>query len=279
MHEGFVNFNAGTLARAWSRAVSRRCRRRRGKRHRGGLDHGTLSGGGTHRVSIGARTLLGANAASGSRSRRLRRRGGLYVTGGSKIVLADAATGADGTRPVVKGSELRPGRHPVPPKFAHGAIEAQRRAGQRRDPQRGAARMSTRLAKKLYERELAVLQAKLVDLQPGCRRPSAHRRHLRGARRGGQGIDDQARLGVSQPAVTRIVALPAPRSARRRSGTSSATSPLLPAAGEIVLMDRSWYNRAGVERVMATAPTPSIRGSSARCRSSSACSWRTASRC
>ena len=39
-------------------------------------------------------------------------------------------------------------------------------------------------------------------------------------------------------------------SARRRSGTSSATSPHLPAAGEIVLFDRSWYNRAGVERVM-----------------------------
>ena len=38
--------------------------------------------------------------------------------------------------------------------------------------------------------------------------------------------------------------------ARRHSGTSSATSPHLPAAGEIVLFDRSWYNRAGVERVM-----------------------------
>ena len=39
-------------------------------------------------------------------------------------------------------------------------------------------------------------------------------------------------------------------SARRRSGTSSATSPHLPAAGEMVLFDRCWYNRAGVERVM-----------------------------
>ena len=39
-------------------------------------------------------------------------------------------------------------------------------------------------------------------------------------------------------------------SARRRSGTSSATSSICPPAGEMVLFDRSWYNRAGVERVM-----------------------------
>ncbi len=43
---------------------------------------------------------------------------------------------------------------------------------------------------------------------------------------------------------------PRPPSARRRSGTSSAMSPHLPAAGEIVLFDRCWYNRAGVEHVM-----------------------------
>ena len=43
---------------------------------------------------------------------------------------------------------------------------------------------------------------------------------------------------------------PRPPSASGRSGTSSATSAQLPAAGEIVLFDRSWYNRAGVERVM-----------------------------
>ena len=46
--------------------------------------------------------------------------------------------------------------------------------------------------------------------------------------------------------------LPCPRrrSANDRSGTSSATSSHLPAAGEIVIFDRSWYNRAGVEHVM-----------------------------
>jgi len=43
----------------------------------------------------------------------------------------------------------------------------------------------------------------------------------------------------------------------------------LPAAGEIVLFDRSWYNRAGVEKVMGSAPTPSMPNSSAPVRRSS----------
>ncbi len=49
------------------------------------------------------------------------------------------------------------------------------------------------------------------------------------------------------PRVCRVAALPAPNDRER---TSSATSRTLPAAGEIVLFDRSWYNRAGVEKVM-----------------------------
>ena len=53
------------------------------------------------------------------------------------------------------------------------------------------------------------------------------------------------------PRVARIVALPrADRARDAASGTSSGTSSTCPAAGEIVLFDRSWYNRAGVEWVM-----------------------------
>ena len=55
------------------------------------------------------------------------------------------------------------------------------------------------------------------------------------------------------PRVCRVVPCRRRPSARRRNGTSSATSPHLPAGGEIVLFDRSWYNRAGVERVMGFA--------------------------
>ena len=49
-------------------------------------------------------------------------------------------------------------------------------------------------------------------------------------------------------------------SARRPSGTSSATSTHLPAAGEMVLFDRSWYNRAGVERVMGFCTERGVPG-------------------
>jgi len=45
---------------------------------------------------------------------------------------------------------------------------------------------------------------------------------------------------------------------KRRNGTSNAVAHL-PAAGEIVLFDRSWYNRAGVERVMGFVPKNSIK--------------------
>ena len=57
-------------------------------------------------------------------------------------------------------------------------------------------------------------------------------------------------------------------SASARSGISSATCRHLPAAGEIVLFDRSWYNRAGVERVMGFCSEAESRSSSAPSRSS-----------
>lgn len=52
------------------------------------------------------------------------------------------------------------------------------------------------------------------------------------------------------PRVTRIVALPMPTERERTQWYFQRYVPHLPAAGEIVLMDRSWYNRAGVEHVM-----------------------------
>src|SRR5262249_32851085 len=52
------------------------------------------------------------------------------------------------------------------------------------------------------------------------------------------------------PRVARVVALPAPSDRERTQWYFQRYVPHLPAAGEIVLFDRSWYNRAGVERVM-----------------------------
>ncbi len=133
MHEGFVNFNAGTLGASMVEGrISQGVVVGDGSDIGGGASiMGTLSGGGAHRVAIGARTLLGANAGVGiSLGDDCVVEAGLYVTAGSKIVLADEAPGHDGTRPTAKGSELsgRDGflfrRNSI-----SGAIEAVRRAG------------------------------------------------------------------------------------------------------------------------------------------------------
>nr|BFF11949.1 2,3,4,5-tetrahydropyridine-2,6-dicarboxylate N-succinyltransferase [Microbacterium flavescens] len=109
MHEGFVNFNAGTLGQSMVEGrISQGVVVGDGSDIGGGASiMGTLSGGGTHKVSIGARTLLGANAGIGiSLGDDCVVEAGLYVTAGSKIVLADEPPRADGSRVTVKGSEL-----------------------------------------------------------------------------------------------------------------------------------------------------------------------------
>src|SRR6476660_6294028 len=61
------------------------------------------------------------------------------------------------------------------------------------------------------------------------------------------------------PRTARIVALPAPTERQRTQWYFQRYIEHLPAAGEIVLMDRSWYNRAGVERVMGFCTTDEYR--------------------
>lgn len=109
MHEGFVNFNAGTLGASMVEGrISQGVVVGDGSDIGGGASiMGTLSGGGSHRVSIGERTLLGANAGIGiSLGDDCVVEAGLYVTAGSKIVLVDQPLQADGSPVVVKGSEL-----------------------------------------------------------------------------------------------------------------------------------------------------------------------------
>ena len=133
MHEGFVNFNAGTLGASMVEGrISQGVVVGDGSDIGGGSSiMGTLSGGGTHRVSIGARTLLGANAGIGiSLGDDCVVEAGLYVTAGTKIRLADGPATPDGGRTTVKGAELSGHdgllfrRNSV-----SGAVEAVRRAG------------------------------------------------------------------------------------------------------------------------------------------------------
>ena len=74
------------------------------------------------------------------------------------------------------------------------------------------------------------------------------------------------------PRVVRVVALPAPTERERTQWYFQRYVPHLPAGGEIVLFDRSWYNRSGVERVMGfTDARARSSSSSTTCRSSNAC--------
>ena len=100
MHEGFVNFNAGTLGHSMVEGrISQGVVVGDGSDIGGGASiMGTLSGGGRHRVSIGEHSLLGANAGIGiSLGDDCVVEAGLYVTAGTKIGLGDH---------VVKGAEL-----------------------------------------------------------------------------------------------------------------------------------------------------------------------------
>ncbi len=109
MHEGFVNFNAGTLGTSMVEGrISQGVVVGDGSDIGGGASiMGTLSGGGTQRVSIGERALLGANSGIGiSIGDNSVVEAGLYVTAGTKVVLVGSAPTADGAPQTIKAVEL-----------------------------------------------------------------------------------------------------------------------------------------------------------------------------
>ena len=108
-----------------------------------------------------------------------------------------------------------------------------------------------RLPKQLYEAELLRLQAELVVMQEWVR-TTGNRLVVvfEGRDAAGKGSAIKRVAEYLNPRVARIVALPAPTERERTQWYFQRYVQHLPAAGEIVLFDRSWYNRAGVERVM-----------------------------
>jgi polyphosphate kinase len=111
--------------------------------------------------------------------------------------------------------------------------------------------VTERMPKKLYERELRLLQAQLVDLQAWVQATGARIVVIfEGRDAAGKGSTIKRVAEYLNPRVTRIVALPTPTERQKTEWYFQRYVPHLPAAGEIVLMDRSWYNRAGVEWVM-----------------------------
>ncbi|MGO9298385.1 MAG: polyphosphate kinase 2, partial [Streptosporangiaceae bacterium] len=108
-----------------------------------------------------------------------------------------------------------------------------------------------RMPKKLYETELYRLQAELVKLQEWVRTERARIVVIfEGRDAAGKGSTIKRVTQYLNPRIAQIAALPAPTERERTEWYFQRYIEHLPAGGQIVLFDRSWYNRGGVERVM-----------------------------
>ena len=108
-----------------------------------------------------------------------------------------------------------------------------------------------RLKKKEYEKELRNLHVELVKLQQWVVHEGLKVCVVFEGRDGaGKGGTIKAITERVSPRVFRVVALPAPSDREKTQMYIQRYLPHMPAAGEVVIWDRSWYNRAGVERVM-----------------------------
>ncbi|MEV0400074.1 polyphosphate kinase 2, partial [Actinoallomurus sp. NPDC050550] len=104
-----------------------------------------------------------------------------------------------------------------------------------------------RLPRRAYEQELYRLQGELVKLQEWVRTTGARLVVVfEGRDAAGKGSTIKRVIEYLNPRVVRIVALPAPTERQRTQWYFQRYVEHLPAAGEVVLFDRSWYNRAGV---------------------------------
>ena len=108
-----------------------------------------------------------------------------------------------------------------------------------------------RLPRGLYEKELVRLQAELVKLQEWVRAEGERVVVIfEGRDAAGKGSTIKRVTQYLNPRIAGIAALPAPTERERTQWYFQRYVEHLPAAGQIVLFDRSWYNRAGVEHVM-----------------------------
>ncbi|MFI1994708.1 polyphosphate kinase 2 [Actinoplanes sp. NPDC020271] len=108
-----------------------------------------------------------------------------------------------------------------------------------------------RMREKEYQHELRRLHGELVAMQEWVKRAGAKVCVvLEGRDTAGKGGVIKAITERVSPRVFRVVALPAPTDRERSQLFLQRYVPHLPGAGDVVLFDRSWYNRAGVERVL-----------------------------
>jgi polyphosphate kinase len=117
------------------------------------------------------------------------------------------------------------------------------------------------LTRKTYEKELERLHVELVQLQEWVRREGRKICIVFEGRDGaGKGGVIKALTERVSPRTFRVVALPAPTEREKSQMYLQRYVPHFPAAGEVVIFDRSWYNRAGVERVMGFCTEREVEG-------------------
>src|ERR1700742_750417 len=110
---------------------------------------------------------------------------------------------------------------------------------------------SPKLRRKAYEKELRKLQVELCNLQEWVKKENLRVIILfEGRDAAGKGGTIKAITEKVSPRVFRVVALPAPSDREKSQLFMQRYMQHFPAGGEIVIFDRSWYNRAGVEYVM-----------------------------
>ncbi len=108
-----------------------------------------------------------------------------------------------------------------------------------------------KLGRKEYEAQMATLQGELVSLQEWVKSTGAKIVIVfEGRDTAGKGGTIKRIVERVSPRVFRVVALPTPTDREKSQMYMQRYVPHFPAAGEVVIFDRSWYNRAGVERVL-----------------------------
>ncbi len=187
--------------------------------------------------TIGVANLKRASKADASAARRKR----------AEADLERAATARAKSTAAAKAADKDEGKAKSKSKAA-GKAKARGSAGTKDPPTRSAAEP---LSRKRYEKELRKLHAELVALQLWVQEKGLKVCILFEGRDGaGKGGTIKAITDRVSPRVFRVVALPAPSDREKSQMYLQRYLPHLPAAGEVVVFDRSWYNRAGVERVM-----------------------------
>jgi len=123
--------------------------------------------------------------------------------------------------------------------------------GKKKDSPREKPEEHTKLSNKDYLAELRRLHIELVKMQEWVKAEGIKICIIFEGRDGaGKGGTIKALTERVSPRVFRVIALPAPTDREKSQMYLQRYLPHLPAAGEVVIFDRSWYNRAGVERVM-----------------------------